>query len=291
MNLTGKGVHKMSYGVWKKNNKKEGWSSIEIDTPTGSGVVSDMRYRGEKVGWTESESGTSDRRQWSSLKGRIKKYKKTAQRLERQGHRCPDHRYIDDRDVEELKWDMSQSESHPDRYHGSHSFGGGEHHTWFSYDNVFSLVCLLNVHAYDGEEEKEVFYKTLKENHSAPDEVDLQIRRRNMDNSWWSWDKRHELLRVDVNDIDGRYYITAQCVNVIHQFDISSDPNITSEERLDAHVRNAEDRAIDDFRFSLWANAQKKMKEKCNPSMCVPSMLSEEEVKTRIEATLKKQEA
>ena len=268
----------MSYGDWKKNNKKEGWSSIEIDTPTGSGVVSDMRYRGENA-----ESGTSDRRKWSSLKGRIKKYKKTASSLEWQGHRSPDHRYTDDRDVNELKWDMSQSETYPHRYHGSHSFGGGEHHTWFSYDNVFSLVCLLKVHAYDGEEEKEVFYKTLKENHSEPCEISLQIRRRNMGSSYWSWDKRHELLMVDVNDIDGRYYITAQCVNVIHQFDISSDPHITSEERLDAHIRNAEERAVDLFLMAL--PFAETLEDRCEPSM-----LSEEEVKARIEATLKKQE-
>ena len=176
---------------------------------------------------------------------------------------------------------MYQSETYPHRYHGSYSFGGGEHHTWFSYDNIYSLVCVVCNHANDAEEEKEAFYKTLKENHSAPDEVDLQIRRRNMDDSYWSWDKRHELLRVDVNDIDGRYYITAQCVNVIHQFDISSDPNITSEERLDAHVRNAEEKAVDSFLLGL--PFAEKLEDRCNRRM-----LSEDEVKTRIEATLKK---
>lgn len=265
----------MSYGVWKKKNKKAGWSSIEIDTPT-VGEVGDIRYRGENA-----ESGSRDRRQWSSLKGRIKKYKETASRLERQGHRSPDHRYIDDRDVEELKWDMYQSETYPHRYHGSYSFGGGEHHTWFSYDNIYSLVCVVCNHANDAEEEKEAFYKTLKENHSEPCEVSLQIRRRNMDSFYWSWDKRHELLRVDVNDIDGRYYITAQCVNVIHQFDISSDPHITSKERLDAHIRNAEEKAVDSFLLGL--PFAEKLEDRCNRRM-----LSEDEVKTRIEATLKK---
>ena len=105
-----------------------------------------------------------------------------------------------------------------------------------------------------------------------------------MDSYYWSWDKRHELLRADVNDINGRYYITAQCVNTRHQFDISSDPHITSKERLDVHIRNAEEKAVDSFLMGL--PFAEKLEDRCN---C--RMLSEEEVKTRIEATLKKQEA
>ena len=231
----------MSYGVWKKHKKNEGWSSIEIDTPP--------------MGETAQGKG---------LQSRIVKYEKNLSRIKSSGHRMP-VQSIEDRNLDELKWDMYQRETYPNRFHDSYSFGGGEHRTWFSYDNVLGLMHALDAHSYDGTEEKEVFHQTMRRNH--------------FNHQLGSFNKDHELLRVDVNDIDGRYYITAQCVNAIHQFDISSDPHITSDDRLYAHVRAAEENVI-----SKWFRGP-ELNETLE-DRCTPRMLSKDQVRSLLHKIL-----
>ena len=107
----------MSYGVWKKRGKD--WASIEIDSPWNYNLYELERYEPQK----------------------LERLKKDA---ERQDLYCDMYAS----NPHQLRWEIGQSKK--DRKVVSWHVGGGEHETWFAYDNIEALKAALianEVHA------------------------------------------------------------------------------------------------------------------------------------------------
>lgn len=100
----------MSYGVWKKRGK--GWASIEIDSPWNCKVYELERYEPQK----------------------LERLKKDA---ERQDLYCDEY-YSN---PHQLRWEIGQSKK--GRKVASWHVGGGEHQTWFAYDDIEALKAAL----------------------------------------------------------------------------------------------------------------------------------------------------
>lgn len=140
----------MSYGIWRKHQTQEGWSSIEIDSPHRS-QISEIRATGE---WAQSYD--PERKEWYALRSKMRWYN--------------DQSFwgnvTEDDNPDWFKWAYYQRKKYPNRFFHGYAFGGGEHITWFSYDNLKSLLHCLNHHATDRAELRAVFIHTMRTNHA-----------------------------------------------------------------------------------------------------------------------------
>jgi len=146
----------MSYGIWRKHQTQEGWSSIEIDSPHRS-QISEIRATGE---WAESYD--PERKEWYALRSKMRWYN------DQRGMRPePYYSAVTDEDNPDwFKWAYYQRKKYPNRFFYGYSFGGGEHYTSFSYDNLKSLLHCLNYHATDRAELRDVFTNIMRDNHA-----------------------------------------------------------------------------------------------------------------------------
>ena len=106
----------MSYGIWRKRGK--GWCSIEIDTPGNGTSLLDMKYK-DPVGYR-------------ILVGGLDK------------HDVDYSVMFGNDDFHQLRWELNQTKSQPQREIVSYCPGGGEHVRWIAYDDEDSLLAALD---------------------------------------------------------------------------------------------------------------------------------------------------
>ena len=105
----------MSYGIWRKRGK--GWCSIEIDTPGNGTSLLDLKYK-NPVGYR-------------ILEGSLHKHE-------------VDYDHSGFHDVHQLRWELNQAKSQPQRKIVDYCPGGGEHVRWIAYDNEDALLAALD---------------------------------------------------------------------------------------------------------------------------------------------------
>ena len=103
----------MSYGIWRKRG--QGWCSIEIDTPGNGTQLYELKYEN-----------------------------KLSHKLLVSGLRNNDIVFDDYCDYYQLRWELNQVKSQPQRTIVEYYPGGGEHVRWIAYDNDAALHRALD---------------------------------------------------------------------------------------------------------------------------------------------------
>ena len=103
----------MSYGIWRKRG--QGWCSIEIDTPGNATQLYELKYENE-----------------------------LSHKLLVSGLRNNDIVFDDYCDYYQLRWELNQVKSQPQRTIVEYYPGGGEHVRWIAYDNDAALHRALD---------------------------------------------------------------------------------------------------------------------------------------------------
>lgn len=154
----------MSYGVWKKHDRKNGWSSCEIDSPHRADTLSDW---GSVARWATDRDyqGQRVKIKYGFLRSKLRKHMPDCSVWDSLDHATRD---FEDDNVDYLKWRVYQAEKYPERKVASWYLGGGEHCTWIAFESLEAIKNALSQLTYDKEEYDACLGSVMRRHYQPP---------------------------------------------------------------------------------------------------------------------------